>query len=161
MFASNRAKRIEKLMDEVFLDERKAKSPSTASKPGPDTVRHRAIRRQWPRDPKGPVIQGPYGTFKMAGNGLPLWGATVLDFFHTRRIADCPYLELTSTSSKLLAFVKAVGELDHAPDEIAWAEQEADPVEIMPYDMATMLRDLDEGALRSMPDNVRNSCLYS
>ncbi|KAF9050702.1 hypothetical protein BDZ89DRAFT_1057144 [Hymenopellis radicata] len=146
MFASNRAKRIERLMDEVFLDERKAESPSAASQPGPDTVRHRAIRRAWPRDPKGPVIEGPYGTFKTAGNGLPLWGATVLDFFHTRRIADCPYLELTSTSSKLLAFVKAVGELNHAPDEIAWAEQEADPVEIMP--------DLDEGVLKSMPDNA-------
>ncbi|PBK94050.1 hypothetical protein ARMGADRAFT_965768 [Armillaria gallica] len=77
---------------------------------------------------------------KVAGNNQPLWGATVLDFFRTRRIPDCENLSTISTGSKLCAWMKEIGELEHAKDEIAWAEDEADPEELFPCDMAALLR---------------------
>ncbi|KAK0444001.1 uncharacterized protein EV420DRAFT_1649106 [Desarmillaria tabescens] len=114
------------------------KAPSSAIQ----NVRKRAILRDWPRDPKGPVMKStPPGKF--AGNNQPLWGATVLDFFRTMRIPDCPYLSTISTGSKLCAWMKEIGELEHAKDEIAWAEQEAEPEELFPCDMALILRDDD------------------
>ncbi|KAK0439242.1 uncharacterized protein EV420DRAFT_1651082 [Desarmillaria tabescens] len=114
------------------------KAPSSAIQ----NVRKRAILRDWPRDPKGPVMKStPPGKF--AGNNQPLWGATVLDFFRTMRMPDCPYLSTISTGSKLCAWMKEIGELEHAKDEIAWAEQEAEPEELFPCDMALILRDDD------------------
>ncbi|KAK0230088.1 hypothetical protein IW262DRAFT_1262956 [Armillaria fumosa] len=91
---------------------------------------------------------------KVAGNGQPLWGATVLDFFRTRRMPDCPYLSTISTGSKLCAWMKEIGELEHAKDEIAWAEDEAEPEELFPCDMAKILRDDDHrpGSVQKMFD---------
>ncbi|KAG7447846.1 uncharacterized protein BT62DRAFT_966952 [Guyanagaster necrorhizus] len=105
-------------------------------------VRKRGVIREWPRDPKGPLMKAtPPG--KVAGNNQPLWGATVLDFFRTMRMPDCPYLSTISTGSKLCAWMKEIGELGHAKDEIAWAEREAEPEELFPCDMALILRDDD------------------
>ncbi|KAK0447618.1 hypothetical protein EV421DRAFT_1926527 [Armillaria borealis] len=39
--------------------------------------------------------------------------------------------------------VAEIGDLQHAKDEIAWAEQEAEPEELFPCDMATLLGDED------------------
>ncbi len=48
-----------------------------------------------------------------------------------------------ANSSRLLAWAKEVGELKHAEDEIAWAEEEESPKELFPYDMACLLSDED------------------
>ena len=77
---------------------------------------------------------------KVAGNNQPLWGATVLDFFRILRMPDCISLSTISTGSKLCAWMKEIGELEHAKDEIAWAEDEANPEELFPCDMAALLR---------------------
>ncbi|SJL02713.1 uncharacterized protein ARMOST_06048 [Armillaria ostoyae] len=80
---------------------------------------------------------------KVAGNNQPLWGDTVLDFFRILRMPDCISLPAISTGSKLCAWMKEIGELQHAKDKIAWAEQEAEPEELFPCDMATLLGDED------------------
>ncbi|KAK0190282.1 hypothetical protein F5146DRAFT_1193702 [Armillaria mellea] len=77
-------------------------------------------------------------------NNQPLWGATVLDFFRILRMPDCISLSTISTGSKLCAWMKEIGELEHAKEEIAWAEQEAEPEELFPCDMATLLKDEDD-----------------
>ncbi len=113
-------------------------------------VRKRVIVREWPRDPNGPPMKAtPPG--KVAGNNQPLWGATVLDFFRILRMPDCISLSTISTGSKLCAWMKEIGELEHAKDEIAWAEQEAEPEELFPCDIATLLGDEDD-----RPPGVQN-----
>ncbi len=104
-------------------------------------VSTRAITRHWPRDPKGPIITSlPSG--KQIPNGWPLWGATLFDFFYVDRAPGQPW-KTVANSSRLLAWAKEVGELEHAKDEIAWAEEEESPKELFPYDMARILRDED------------------
>ncbi|KAK0190268.1 hypothetical protein F5146DRAFT_1193647 [Armillaria mellea] len=111
------------------------KSPEAEAK----DFRRRLIVRGWPRDPKGPIMKAtPPG--KVAGNNQPL------------RIPDCENLSTISTGSKLCAWMKEIGELEHAKDQIAWAEDEPDPEELFPYDMAVLLRDDD---LRA-PDDQRS-----
>ncbi|KAK0491682.1 hypothetical protein IW261DRAFT_1389570 [Armillaria novae-zelandiae] len=124
-------------------------APPKAPEPEARDVRKRAIVREWPRDPKGPIMKSTLPG-KVAGNNQPLWGATVLDFFRTSRKPDCPYLLTISTGSKLCAWMKEIGELEHAKDEIAWAEDEAEPEELLPCDMAKLLRDDDH-----RPDSVQ------
>ncbi len=44
--------------------------------------RTRCIVQMWPRDPNGEVLrETPYREGKTTGNGLPLWGATLYDFY--------------------------------------------------------------------------------
>ncbi|KJA23329.1 hypothetical protein HYPSUDRAFT_137756, partial [Hypholoma sublateritium FD-334 SS-4] len=74
-----------------------------------------------------------------------LWGATVHDFYYTRR-AIC-------TGSTLLKWMKEIGELRHAKYEIARAEAEADPFELFPCSMDKLLR-LDDS---DSPGNIRVS----
>ena len=76
-----------------------------------DPGRRRAIVREWPRDPKGPTITTlPAG--KEAANGMPLWGATVLDFFWVQRAPECGNWVTAANSSRLLAWSKEIGELE-------------------------------------------------
>ena len=107
-----------------------------------DPGRSRAIVREWPRDPKGKMLKTlPPG--KKTANGFPLWGATVLDFFWVQRAPECGGCITAANSSRMLAWTKEIGELEHAKEEIAWAEREEDPKELFPCDMATLLRDSD------------------
>ncbi len=141
----SKAKFVEKLVKdnnprrlETQQDSEQEDLPKTPDPEAKD-VRRRVIVREWPRDPKGPIMKAtPPG--KVAGNNQPLWGATVLDFFRTRRIPDCENLSTISTGGKLCAWMKEIGELEHAKDEIAWAEDEVDPEELFPCDMAALLR---------------------
>ncbi|PBK63512.1 hypothetical protein ARMSODRAFT_537194 [Armillaria solidipes] len=75
--------------------------------------------------------------------GVPLYSTFSAFCRHTRRMPDCISLSAISTGSKLCAWMKEIGELQHAKDEIAWAEQEAVPEELFPCDMATLLGDED------------------
>ncbi|KAI0064461.1 hypothetical protein BV25DRAFT_1774966, partial [Artomyces pyxidatus] len=104
--------------------------------------RRRIILRHWPRDPKGPPIKAtPEG--KQAGNGLELWGATLLDFYSFHRIPDSVHGVTLGTGSKLSAWARSVGELDAAEDEIRWAEQEQEPIELQPCDISKLIEDLE------------------
>lgn len=118
----------------------------------PSYVRKRAITRSWPRDPKGPFMKpGSAAAGKHAGNNQSLWGATVHDFYFTRRAPEIPGYATICTGSMLLRWVKEIGELQHAKYEIARAEAEADPYELLPCSMGKLLRleDLDS------PRNIR------
>ncbi|KAI0064465.1 hypothetical protein BV25DRAFT_1836826 [Artomyces pyxidatus] len=104
--------------------------------------RARFVFRIWPRDPKGPVIIAtPRG--KEAGNGLPLWGSSLEDFFYVNRIADCPNALTISTGSKLAAWARHVRELKAAKDQIEWADSEDEPVELHPCDISKLIETIE------------------
>lgn len=104
-------------------------------------VSRRGIMRSWPRAPGGPFIYMT-GDGKVAGNNQPLWGATVLDFFRVQRDPAMPHGSTISTGSKLAAWAHVVGEL-HAKDELNWAAEEEDPIELLPCDISLIIRDMD------------------
>ena len=104
-------------------------------------VSRRGIMRSWPRAPNGPFIWMT-GEGKTAGNNQPLWGATVLDFFRVQRHPDMPYGSTISTGSKLAEWAHAFEEL-HAKDELEWAAEEEDPIELLPCDISLIIRDMD------------------
>ncbi|KIJ15025.1 hypothetical protein PAXINDRAFT_59472, partial [Paxillus involutus ATCC 200175] len=99
----------------------------------------RFIFHRWPRDPNGKKINSfDIVPGKEVGNGLELWGATLYDFFLVHgdpRNTDRSGWTI-STGSKLAKTMKAFGELEAAKDEIAWAEREEEPREILPCDPA-------------------------
>ncbi|KIK79245.1 hypothetical protein PAXRUDRAFT_161798 [Paxillus rubicundulus Ve08.2h10] len=98
--------------------------------------KNRFIFRRWPRDPNGKSILPSDIHGKEAGNGLDLWGATLYDFYHVRRIPSSIHGLTISTGSKMAKVMKEFGELEPAKDEIAWAEREEEPREILPHDPA-------------------------
>jgi len=100
------------------------------------TGKNRFVFRHWPRDPDGKPILPSDIHGKEAGNGLDLWGATLYDFYFVRRIPSIVHGATISTGSKLTQVMKALGELEHAQSEIAWAAREADPKEISGWDPA-------------------------
>ena len=73
----------------------------------------------------------------------PQIGATLYDFFHVRRIPNNLHLRTLSTGSKLVAHMRNIGELKWAEDEIHWADQEEDPVEVPPCDIGEIIKDLE------------------
>ncbi|KAI6101863.1 hypothetical protein F5141DRAFT_273012 [Pisolithus sp. B1] len=92
----------------------------------------RAVFRVWPRDPKGKVII-PNETLrggKVAPNGILSWGATLYDFYSIKPIPDNPYAITYLSGSRIAAAVRKIGELEHAKDELEWADNEDDPHEI-------------------------------
>ncbi|KAI9566196.1 hypothetical protein HD554DRAFT_2118247 [Boletus coccyginus] len=132
----------------------KAESPADATKPCPPLLdlhsvppsmktllnypasKNRFVFRHWPRDPNGKPILRSDIHGKEAGNGLDLWGATLYDFYFVRRMPDVVHAATISTGSKLTQVMKALGELEYAQSEIAWAAREADPKEIPGWDPA-------------------------
>ncbi|KAJ7118709.1 hypothetical protein C8R44DRAFT_588603, partial [Mycena epipterygia] len=93
----------------------------------------RFVFRQWPRAPGGAdAFESEPG--KMAPNGIPKWGATLYDFFNFRLFPDIASCIATSTSSRLAATMRSLGELDAAAHEIAWADREEDPHQLVPPD---------------------------
>ncbi|KAI0064460.1 hypothetical protein BV25DRAFT_1852231, partial [Artomyces pyxidatus] len=133
--------RSDQLWDEL-LKRTRDNSDTDDTKPPSYRGRRRIVLRHWPRDPKGPFIKTT-PTAKRAGNGLELWGATLLDFYTFHRIADNFHSVTYSTGSKLAAWARSVGELDAAEDEIAWADEEEDPVELHPCDISKLVEALE------------------
>lgn len=101
------------------------------------STRTRPVFCQWPRDPKGKLIETPPG--KCTPNGLP-WGATLFDFYMVNRAPDIPGFMTITTGSKLAAWTKANNETEIAADEIEWAEREEEPKEIPPCDVVESIR---------------------
>jgi hypothetical protein len=109
------------------------------------TTRHRIIFSTWPRDPqtKHVIKSGSENTIigKTAIEGHQLWGASLFDFYKVYRHPSMTWLQTLSTSSKLLEFVKSVGEdYPMARPMVERAEREEDPKLIEPFDMAQLIQ---------------------
>lgn len=102
----------------------KPKDTSPPLTPPPEPIppskrpKTRYVRRQWPRPPHpplGPLKFDPKAVGKRAGRGgLPLWGATLDDFYWysvVDGVADW------STSSRMLAWVEGLCDKDDQKDE--------------------------------------------
>ena len=78
---------------------------------------------------------------KTAIEGLQLWGASLFDFYRVQRHPSVTNVETLSTSSKLLGFVKSIGE-DYpvARPMVERAEREEDPKLIEPFDIARLIQ---------------------
>jgi hypothetical protein len=100
--------------------------------------KNRIIFRVWPRDPNGQAIKPSPLRGKEAGNGLDLWGATLYDFYHVRRLPNVPNYITNSTGSRLAKWMRQVGELT-AKDELFWADKEEDPKEIPVADIGELI----------------------
>ncbi|KAG2054195.1 hypothetical protein BDR06DRAFT_847148, partial [Suillus hirtellus] len=98
----------------------------------------RMIFRVWPRNPNGQAIKPSPLRGKEAGNGLDLWGATLYDFYHVRRLPNVPNYITNSTGSRLAKWMRQAGELT-AKDELYWADQEEDPKEIPVADIGELI----------------------
>jgi hypothetical protein len=116
------------LLDEIVLSHAKHDTPCNFS-PNPTdeqraaerqrrlhalTTRHRVVFFVWPRDPQTEhfIKTGEQNTImgKIAITGLQLWGASLFDFYRVQRYPSVTHVETLSTSSKLLGFMKSVGE---------------------------------------------------
>ncbi|KAG2749435.1 hypothetical protein P692DRAFT_20953361 [Suillus brevipes Sb2] len=104
--------------------------------------KNRIIFRVWPRDPKGQAIKPSPLRGKEAGNGLDLWGATLYDFYHVRRLPNVPNYITNSTGSRLAKWMRQVGELT-AKDELYWADKEENPKEIPVADIGELISCFD------------------
>ncbi|KAI0028036.1 hypothetical protein K488DRAFT_59721, partial [Vararia minispora EC-137] len=106
---------------------------------------NRFIFRSWPRDPKGQVIRSELPLRgKYTAPWLELWGETLYDFYGTERIPGVPNLRTLTTGSRMAATMRMFGELDAAPTEIAWADREASPREVPPFDIGTLVKEFEE-----------------
>ena len=108
------------------------------------TTRHRVVFSQWPRDPDTKEFIKPDNSLvgKTAGNGLQLWGATMFDFYAVLRHPSIPNLRTLSVGSKLLGWVKKVGEdYELARSNYEWAEREEDPKTLEPCDIEVLIRE--------------------
>ncbi|KLO09415.1 hypothetical protein SCHPADRAFT_834055, partial [Schizopora paradoxa] len=94
--------------------------------------RTRYIMMTWPRDPKGePLDEMPDG--KMTSNGLPLWGATLYDFYFISRFPDTRNLMTALSGSKIARWMRQKNEL-YAMDYLDQAENdEPEPKVMQPY----------------------------
>lgn len=107
------------------------------------TTRWRHVFLDWPRDPKGKFITPENSALgKMAPNKAELWGATIFNFYSTRRFPDITNLVTLSSGSKLAAWMKANGE-DYAKDQLEFAENEEDPHIVLPYEITELIRDYE------------------
>ena len=117
------------------------------------TTRHRVIFSVWPRDPQTEhfIKSGAENTIigKTAIKGLQLWGASLFDFYRVQKHPSMTNLETLSTSSKLLEFVKSVGE-DYpvARPMVERAEREEDPKMIEPFDISRLIQN-EEGEINA------------
>ncbi|KAJ7184285.1 hypothetical protein C8R46DRAFT_857392, partial [Mycena filopes] len=69
--------------------------------------------------------------------GIPYWGATLYDFYSYLPMPEVPNYIMTSTGSRLAAKMRELGELDAAGPEIAWADMEESPRQlVLPREIA-------------------------
>lgn len=127
-------------------------SKSTEASASKD-IKTRFIFRHWPRDPNGEVISTIPGG-KYTPNDLP-WGATLWDFYSVLRIPSVPGFVSFTTGSRLAATMRQFKELEHAKYELDWADEEADPVQLRPADIAELIEGYEArvrmGLAKSMP----------
>ncbi|KAI6007489.1 hypothetical protein EDC04DRAFT_2544168, partial [Pisolithus marmoratus] len=57
-------------------------------------------------------------------------GTTLYDFYSVKPISQNPYAITYLSGSRIAAAVRALGELEHAKDELEWVDEEDDPREI-------------------------------
>lgn len=101
----------------------------------------------------------------MAGkNGVPLWGATLYDFYHVCPVPDIPNGMWRTTSSRMLAWMSEIGETEYAKDDISWAKQEPDPQIREPCDVLEVIKELrvrlgvyEEASMAMDDDEYRDS----
>ncbi|KAF8799148.1 hypothetical protein BYT27DRAFT_7121604 [Phlegmacium glaucopus] len=147
----------QELLEEIILQFSRYKSPPLVSEDATDeekradrerrlnakSTRWRIIFSSWPRDPKGKNITTESSQpGKMVPNGSQIWGATLFDFYSVRRLPNFMHLVTYSSGSKLAAWMKANGE-DYAKSHLEFAEREADPHLILPYDISSLIEDGD------------------
>jgi len=72
-----------------------------------------------------------------------MWGSTRLDFYTVAVSGKMPNIVISSSGSKLAAWMKANGEYMYAPAKVLMkrAEEEQDPVMINPCDIAELIKD--------------------
>ncbi|KAK0438680.1 hypothetical protein EV421DRAFT_1697159, partial [Armillaria borealis] len=58
------------------------------------------------------------------------WGATLNDFYWVQRIPEAPSGLTRMSGSRLAAWMKEIGEVGHAKEEIEWSEAEDQPREV-------------------------------
>lgn len=145
------SKKADTVVNSQLDDATKTLPPPEAALPqvSISSVKKRVVRCIWPRDLKRPVMdagQLPHG--KVAGNKQRNWGATLDDFYWVQRTAEAPSVT-TMSGSRLAAWMKQIGEVEHAKEEIALAEKEDQPREIFPCDIGRLLEDRDPSILTS------------
>ncbi|KIM53991.1 hypothetical protein SCLCIDRAFT_1222418 [Scleroderma citrinum Foug A] len=104
--------------------------------------KRRAVFCGWPRDPNGKPLGLPGSNIhgKETPNGFLSWGATLYDFYYVRAIPHVENLLDMTSGSRIAAAVRVLGETDVAADELAWADQEADPYEVPVADPGELIQ---------------------
>jgi len=123
------------------------------------TTRHNDIYFHWPRSVSGKPLNLDLDSIsgKKTTNGLEMWGSTRLDFYTVAVSGKKPNVVISSSGSKLAAWMKANGEDTYAPAKVLMkrAEEEHDPVMITPCDIAELVKD-GENLLGSEKSWARN-----
>ncbi|KAK0477395.1 hypothetical protein IW261DRAFT_1421096 [Armillaria novae-zelandiae] len=149
------SKKADTIVNTQFDDATKPLPPPEAALPqvSISSAKKRVVRCIWPRDPKGPAMDAgqvvPHG--KVAGNKQRNWGATLNDFYWVQRTPEALSVLTKMSGSRLAAWMKQIGEVEHAREEIEWAEKEDQPREIFPCDIGRLLEDRDPGILTLRP----------
>jgi len=111
------------------------------------SVKHRFVFRQWPLIPSHPIIKPENPLMaKTAPNGIRWWGSTLFDFFNVRWMVNERSL---TTGNKLLRWSKENCEYEanaEAKDYIAWAEKEKDPELVPVYNIANLIKNIENSA---------------
>ncbi|KLO09417.1 hypothetical protein SCHPADRAFT_943650 [Schizopora paradoxa] len=105
--------------------------------------RTRYIMQMWPRDPNGEVMyEMPDG--KMTSNRLPLWGATLYDFYFVKKTPSMDNMLTFISGSKIARWMRQKNEL-YAMDYIDQAENdEPEPRIIPPYHIGEFIELIEQ-----------------
>jgi len=107
-------------------------------------VRHRFVFRQWPLIPPHSIIKpDPSLPSKMAPNRIGWWGSTLFDFFSVQLLLEN---ERPFTTGSRLLNGEYGGVNAMAKDYIAWAEKEKGPELIPVYNIAKLIKSLENSA---------------
>ena len=107
-------------------------------------TRHNNIYLHWPRDPGArKVLRLDDVSGKKTPNGLEMWGSTRLDFYTVALSEKQPNVVISSSGSKLAAWMKANGEDKYGPATVLMrrAETEEESELIYPCDIAQLIKD--------------------
>ena len=107
-------------------------------------TRHNNIYLHWPRDPGArKVLRLDDVSGKKTPNGLEMWGSTRLDFYMVALSEKKPNVVISSSGSKLGAWMKANGEDKYGPATVLMrrAETGEEPELIYPCDIAQLIKD--------------------
>ena len=107
-------------------------------------TRHNNIYLHWPRDPGAKkVLHLDDVSGKKTSNGLEMWGSTKLDFYTVALSGKKPNVVISSSGSKLAAWMKANGEDTYRPAMVLMnrAKTEEEPGLIHPCDIAQLIKD--------------------